>query len=353
MNYSYQFPAVKGIQAGREYYISMVPLNLLSKLFVSDDDVVLPECRAQRRVNEMRIPEIRNYIVKNRNNYVFSALSASIDGEFEFEPYADDLGILKVSMAATFLINDGQHRKAAIESAIQEDSTIAKETISIVFFKDDGLVRSQQMFADLNKHAVKTSNSLATLYDSRDEIAVSTKNIVNSISFFKKFTDTERDNLGKNSSKLFTLTNVYRANQKILHNNNCTEHDEIFLLKYWTSVAQNITEWNEVMERALTKKEFRENYIISLAITLNAFGKLGRYFYDNKDVDMENILMNLQHIDWDRSNANWLERTIRSDGKVMNSEAASSYTCIKIKELLGIKLTLDDLKKEKKLTGIK
>jgi len=86
MNFTYQFPAVRGLQAGREYYISMVPLKLLSKLFPADDDIVAPEYRAQRKINEARIPEIKKYILENRNNYVFSALSASIDGEFSFVP---------------------------------------------------------------------------------------------------------------------------------------------------------------------------------------------------------------------------------------------------------------------------
>ena len=60
-------------------------------------------------------------------------------------------------MDSIFLINDGQHRKAAIEAAMQEDDSLGKETISIVFFGDNGLERSQQMFTDLNKYAVKTS----------------------------------------------------------------------------------------------------------------------------------------------------------------------------------------------------
>ena len=77
MNFSYRFPAVKGIQAGREYYISMVPLKLLPRLFPSDEEFVLPEFRAQRRINESRIPEITRYIIDNRDSYVFSALSAS------------------------------------------------------------------------------------------------------------------------------------------------------------------------------------------------------------------------------------------------------------------------------------
>ena len=115
MNFAYQFPAVRGIQAGREYYISMVPLKLLAKLFPSDDEIVAPEHRAQRKINEARIPEIKKYILENRNNYVFSALSASIDGEFSFVSSENsDIGILHIDMDSVFLINDGQHRKAAI-----------------------------------------------------------------------------------------------------------------------------------------------------------------------------------------------------------------------------------------------
>ena len=92
MRFTYNFPAVKGIQAGREYFISMVPLKLLTRLFPAEEEIVLPEYRAQRRINEIRIPEIKQYILKNRDSYVFSALSASIDGEFRFIPSVHDDG---------------------------------------------------------------------------------------------------------------------------------------------------------------------------------------------------------------------------------------------------------------------
>lgn len=347
MNFAYQFPAVRGVQAGREYYISMVPLKLLSKLFPSDDEIVAPEYRAQRKINEARIPEIKKYILENRNNYVFSALSASIDGEFSFVSNDNaDIGVLHVDMDSVFLINDGQHRKAAIEAAMQEDESLGKETISIVFFGDNGLERSQQMFTDLNKHAVKTSNSLSTLYDSRDAVAVATKEVINAVPFFKRFTDKERDILGKNSGNLFTLNAIYKANLKIVHNDNCDAAVE-FLTSYWKMVAENINEWQEVMNRSLTKKDLRENYIITLAITLTALGKLGRYFYDNPHVDMESNLKKLQGIDWSRYNEeNWLGRTIREDGKVMNSEEAVTLTCSKIKQLIGVPLGKDEQAKE-------
>ncbi|HJI62244.1 MAG TPA: DNA sulfur modification protein DndB [Ruminococcus bromii] len=351
MNFSYHFPAVKGIQAGREYYISMVPLKLLSRLFPAEEEIVLPEYRAQRRINEARIPEIKNYILDNRDTYVFSALSASIDGEFKFTPYMDtDVGIFEVDMESIFLINDGQHRKAAIEAAMEEDPSLEKETISIVFFNDEGLARSQQMFADLNKHAVKTSNSLATLYDFRDEIAVATKRVIDAIPFFKRYTDKERDILGKNSSSLFTLNMIYKANQKIMHGENCSDSDAAFLLEYWKLVSDNIVEWQEVLNKTLTKKDLRENYIITLAITISAFGKLGRFFFDNDSYKMQDYLPKLQQIDWLRSNNMWIGRTIRDNGKVLNSEEAISLTCAVIKREIGLPLTKEEKQKEKQIS---
>ena len=350
MNFSYHFPAVKGVQAGREYYISMIPLKLLSRLFPAEDEIVLPEHRAQRRINTARIPEIKNYILDNRDTYVFSALSASIDGKFKFTPYMDtDVGIFEVDMESIFLINDGQHRKAAIEAAMKEDQSLEKESISVVFFSDEGLERSQQMFTDLNKHAVKTSNSLATLYDSRDEIAVATKKIIDVIPFFKRYTDKERDILGKNSSSLFTLNMIYKANQKIMHNEKCSASDASFLLGYWKLVSDNIIEWQEVLNKVLTKKALRENYIVTLAVTISALGKLGRFFYDNSDYVMSDYLIKLQKIDWLRTNTIWVGKTIRENGKVLNSEEAISLTCAVIKKELGLPLTKEEMQKEKQI----
>ncbi len=350
MKYKYIFPAVRGRQAGRDYYISMVPLSLLSKLFPKDEEIVPAEYRAQRRINESRIPEIKNYILSNRDSYVFSALSASIDGDFIFVEKDGDVGTLEVDMDSVFLINDGQHRKAAIEAAIQEDDQLGNETISIVFFADQGLARSQQMFTDLNKHAVKTSNSLSTLYDSRDSLAVATREIIDKIPFFKKYTDKERDILGKNSSHFFTLNNVYKANQRILHSNNCSDADLHFLYTYWSCVASSIVEWGEVMNHTLTKRDLRENYIITLAITLHALGRLGRFFYDNPEVIMNDYIPKLSSIDWLRSNEeNWKGRTIRPNGKVMNSDEAIILTCSKIKSLIGLTLTKEEIIKEKQV----
>lgn len=348
MKYCYRFPVVKGLQAGNVYYIAMVPLNMIAKLF-PEEESVLPEFRAQRRLNENRIPEIRKYILENRSSYVFSALAASIDGEFSFLPSEnEDLGILEVDMNARFLINDGQHRKAAILGALEEDESLGEETISVVLFEDKGLSRSQQMFTDLNKHAVKTSNSIAELYDSRDPLAVITRKTIMGNAFLNEYTDKEKDNLGKYSSNLFTLNLFYKANRRILGRKTITDDEEKFLDSFWNAVVVNMTPWIELKNREISKKDLRENYISIQGVVIQALGRLGEYIYLNK-LNADEILAGLRDIDWKRSSKDWKNRTIRPNGRIIANETAILLTANQIKKKLGIPLTEDERSKEKTL----
>ena len=58
MDYIYRFPVVRGVQAKKEYYIAMVPLKMISKLFPDEEGFIPPEYRAQRRLNAARVPVI-------------------------------------------------------------------------------------------------------------------------------------------------------------------------------------------------------------------------------------------------------------------------------------------------------
>lgn len=340
MEFIYRFPVVKGIQANSEYYIAMVPLKMIPKLFPSDEEYVAPEYRAQRKLNISRIPVMSRYILENRETYVFSALAASIDGEFRYVSAKEspDIGMLEVSMDAKLLINDGQHRKAAIIEALKEDETLGKETISVVFFGDQGLKRSQQMFTDLNKHAVKTSNSIAELYDSRDPMAVITRSVISSIDFFNEFTDKEKDILGKYSSNLFTLSTFYNANKRIMRGLPIDEGTENFLYVFWTAVATHITPWKELQDKEISKIDLRENYIVTQSVIIQVFGRLGNYFYTHRTCDLQEILKKLEKIDWKRSAKYWKMRTIRENGRMINNENAIILTCNIVKNLLEIPL---------------
>jgi hypothetical protein len=70
-------------------------------------------------------PGNRRLPPRQPEDYVFSALTAFTDSEVRFEPISERpeearLGLLKVPMEAKFIINDGQHRRAAIIEALEQ-----------------------------------------------------------------------------------------------------------------------------------------------------------------------------------------------------------------------------------------
>ena len=348
MDFAYMFPAVRGVQAKKDYYITMIPLKYLVKILPEPGEYLPPEYRAQRRINEQRIPGMKSYIIDNRDSYIFSSLTASIDGEFHFEEKGiENVGCLHISMDAKILINDGQHRRAAIAQALLEDDSLGDETISVVFYEDRGLKQSQQMFSDLNMNVQKSSNSINTCFETRDVLAVATKTIVSEIPFLSKYTDFEKDNLGKNSSKLFTLYVIYRVNKKILCKTDIADQDVYFLKRFWLAIVDSIPEWSDLERKEITKKDLREEYVTTLGVTLLSFSRIGIWLYNNAPDEVETFINKFKDIDWQRTNPIWRERMIRPNGKIINNETAVYLIGNAIKAEIGMPLTKDEEKREK------
>lgn len=343
LSFTYNFPALRGKQAGKEYYVVMCPLRLITKIFLFDEEEIPVEFRSQRILNKVRIPELTNYIVENINDYVFSSITASIDGEIHFEPIANststqDLGLLKISMEARFLINDGQHRRAAIEEALKIAPELGDETISVVFFHDTGLHRSQQIFSDLNLHAINTTSSIGILYDHRDPLAIVTKNIVDHIPLLTRYTDKERVSLSKNSPKILALNFIYNTNKRLLcksKGNNITNNEQKFLREFWEIICDTIFEWNLVFNKELSPKDLRINYIVGHSVFVEALGVVGKGLIETEPDNWKNSLKKLQHINWSRSNTNdWLGRAFNENGRIQKTNQNILSTAERIKELL-------------------
>ncbi|WP_135556455.1 DNA sulfur modification protein DndB [Paenibacillus cymbidii] len=351
--FTYSFPAIRGIQAGREYYIAMCPLKLIPKIFLFDEDEVPPEYRAQRVLNRSRIPSITQYIVDNVTDYVFSSLTASIDGEVTFISSGDssELGQLVIPMGSRFLINDGQHRRAAIEEALKLRPELGEETISVVFFYDAGLQRSQQMFADLNKHAVNTTRSIGILYDFRDPLSIVTKDVVQSLTFLRHFTDFESPTLAMLSPKLFTLSSIYNTLKNLLRKTkgqNIDSDEVTIAISFWEALSQQVPEWNMIQKRELTASKLRKNYIIGYSVFVEAMGLIGAaLYYDFGDKHFSKLSL-LTQIDWSKSNRDWIGRAISSAGRITNNIEAIRLTSSYIKSKMDISLDDEDMKYESK-----
>lgn len=334
------FPAIEGVQAGRQFYVTMCPLWLVPRLFLFDDAELTPELRAQRTLNKKRVPEIASYITDNPEDYVFSAITASVDGPMVFESHGA-IGRLRIDMPAKFLINDGQHRRAAIEQALVKTPTLAKESIAVVFFQDEGLVRSQQMFADLNRNAIRPSPSIGVLYDQRDELASVVREFIAKSEFFSASTDLEASGLSARSQKLFTLSALYRANAALLGGHARTRPQQLEAIEnYWSAVVDVMPTWRDVHEGKITAGQVRTATIQTHGIVTHALGIVGNAVIASaqSQKSARKTLAPLGEVDWARDNKFWEGKAMVA-GRISKSGMHLRLTAGALLRLLNLPLT--------------
>ena len=352
--YVYQFPAIRGRQAGMEYYVSMCPLMIIPKIFLYDEEELPPDLRAQRILNRARIPDLSRYLTENSKDYIFSALTASIDGDVTFEPiekhgFERNLGRLTIPMNSRILINDGQHRRAALVEALKHRPELGDETISVVFFIDTGLKRSQQMFADLNKHAVRPTKSLGILYDHRDPVSELARKLSLVVPIFQDFTELEKTTISNRSPKLFTLSSIYQANQALLKKkkrDQISTHEERLSIKYWNEITKHMPDWGLAKEGKIHTAHLRKQYIHSHGLILHVFGIVGADLIQSYPTDWENRIRKISKIDWSRDNASLWEGRALVGGRVSKAHNNVILTSNVVKNILNLPLSDEEKKVE-------
>ena len=342
------FDVIRGIQGGREFYTGMCTFATLYNHFkFNEDPQIPPELRAQRKLRRSRIPAIADYILSNPDSYVFSAITVSVGGRLIFHPTpglgdASSMGTLHISIDAPILINDGQHRYAAIRQAYEQRPQLRGERIPVVFFEDVGLERSQQMFADLNKHAVKPTRSLGLLYDHRDSFSRFVVNLANDVEIFVGRTEMEKTNISHRSKKFFTLNGISEATRFLLKANakSIAAEKQRAAADFWREVSLSIPEWSLLLQGKVTPYELRRGYVHAHTNVLAAIGMAGHILITHYPDSWSKMVRRIHKIDWSRDSPQW-------DGKlVINGRMLKNKTGIKaaagvILKSCGVKESLD------------
>jgi DNA sulfur modification protein DndB len=345
---NFTFNALRGIQGGREYYVVMCPLKWIPSIFRFNEPEIPPELRSQRVLNKARIPEITSYLINNHQEYVFSSLTASIDGDIEFVPAGKNGGSLKmgkllVPMDSRFLINDGQHRRAAIEEAIKRKPELELETISVVFYLDRGLKNSQQMFSDLNKFAIRPTKSLNILYDNRDDFSTAIIDLLSKVPIFDKLTDLEKTSISNRTTKVFTLNSIFAANKALLGKKDkkpeINDDEKQLATEFWNQVYTNIKEWQEIVEGKTTPYDLRKEYVHVQGILLHAIGMVGHALIQKYPKSWKSKLKVLNKIDWRRSNKKDWEGRAMIGGRLSKNYRNIVLTNNILKKKVGLPLT--------------
>jgi DNA sulfur modification protein DndB len=347
------FPAMRGVIGKCQYFATMMALSEIPHLFKFNDWAQFtPELRAQRVLVKARVPEIVKYIIDNEDNYLFSSITAAYNTEVKFKPSEDggDIGHLEMDLEdAKFLINDGQHRCAAITAALTENPALGKEKISVLLFPWENLERAQQMFTDLNRFVQKTSKSLNILYDHRDVLSGFTMDVTEQVPVFKGMIDKEKLTIPIRSEKLFTLSTLYDANEELigskLEKPDTKEYKDKLdrAVSYWKAVCRVIPDWEKVKEGTIKAPALRQEKINTHGVVLRALGGLGKALLEAYPSGWEDRLEVLREIDWRKSVGNkvnpaW-ENVCITAGSVLSNRQARVATLAVLKDKIGLDLS--------------
>lgn len=327
----YRFSAIRGVQGGRAYFVIMVPFDIVERLFAEPEPELPPDLAAQRELAARRVPGMARYIVDNAESYVLPALSASIDGRHAFAAAgvsgADRaVGTLEIDLSARLVINDGQHRRAAIIAALRERPHLSGETIAVTLFPHLGLEHAQQMFVDLNQHAVKPARSLRLFYDGRDPEARLTRDVLDGVPVLRLLTDVTRSTPGAGSRRLFGLGSVHVGIRTFSQeyggdpDSSCAVAAE-----FWRAVVDAMPDWLAAARLAINPAELRRDMVHSHGLVLEALAISGARLLRSYPRDWKERLGRLGAIDWSRAHPQWEGRALFG-GRVNRSRTSIMLT---------------------------
>ena len=344
-----KFPAMKGRMGKRDYFVTTMQMSAVPRMFSFDDWAGLaPEDREQRILSVKRVPEVAHYILDNEDGYIFSSITASYKADVDFVPANDEgtLGYVVLDIAdANFIINDGQHRAAAIKEALKDNPELGKDTISVILFPYESKERVQQMFSDLNRFVKKTSKSLDILYDKRDRLSKVTLDAIERIPVFKDMVDKDAVSLPIRSPKLFTLSALYDANKELLKAFDKEDDDQLIdrAVDYWNTVAAAMPDWRKVQSGLVPSVQLRQERISSHSTVMRAIGAAGGDLLQLPVAEWHDKVHEFESIDWGKKNKEWENVCIIANSVVSNRQARLA-TKAYIKRKLGLSLSEGELR---------
>jgi DNA sulfur modification protein DndB len=286
-------------------------------------------------------------MLENDDGFLFSSITASYSCPVKFTSSAEhaDVGTLEIEFEnLEFIINDGQHRCAAIAAALKENPALGKEKISVLLFETESMDRLQQMFSDLNRFVQQTSKSLGMLYDRRDNLSALTMELAEQVDVFRDMVDKEKITIPRRSPKLFTISALYEANEELLGKKIAEQGSPAYAeilkraVEYWTELSKIIYDWQKVKNGEFAAAELRQEKINTHAVVLRALGGVGRTLLAKYPEDWPTKLRLLETIDWRKSvdssaNPLWDAVCITAGSVVSNRQARAATLAILLREI--------------------
>ena len=350
---------IRGVQAGREFYMAMCPMSFIAT-HLPYPQINIPEDKViQRHINKARIPKIAEYLVKYHDDYVLPPIIASIDGDVDFTPLSKDeanmqVGTLKIPDSADLIINDGQHRCAAIQHALRQRPELKYETLGVIFYIDRGVKRARQIFSDLNGHPVRTNQNINATFDSRQYLPLLTKRVIDQSPLLKGRIELFASACAEGSPKVFTISAVKKSHGTLLAGlpNKNMDHDTDICSRYWRVLEENLTDLEKLADDDISAREIKKSYFYPYSIGLQALASITNQLIKEYPEEWEERLAGVRKINWRRDNHEWEGRAM-SGGRLTTGGNHPAFTRNFIKKKIGLELNDEEKKLERQLSRAK
>ncbi|WP_339145152.1 DNA sulfur modification protein DndB [Pseudoalteromonas galatheae] len=208
----FSLPAIAGRMGSEIYYSVQIPFHQVYQLFKFNEEDVPVELRSQRELNLSHAKKAAQYLLDNPLDFTLPALTASVSEAMKFDPAPgfNNVGSVKIPIGANMILEDGQHRRKAIELAIQQNRSLKNNDITVILFYDQGLEKSQQRFADINASMKRPSNAISVLFNRKNAFNQMLVSVLTNLNL-KECIEFESTNPKKKSTKIWGVMAIKKS----------------------------------------------------------------------------------------------------------------------------------------------
>ena len=257
--------------------------------------------------------------VPDPQDYILPPIIASIDGDVQFKPLSEErdalqVGILQIPESADMIINDGQHRCAAIKHAVERRPDLKMETLGVVFYIDRGVKRARQMFSDLNGHPIRTNRNITTTFDSRPHLSAVTKYTIDRCNILRDRVELFASSCAVGSPRIFTISALDKAHGLLLRDllAQNLEQDASICIRFWSVLEQCLPQVDAMVAGKVMAQDIKETYFYPYSIALQGLAATVNQLIKERPKRWETDLLAVGRLDWRRSNTAW-------EGRAMNA----------------------------------
>jgi DNA sulfur modification protein DndB len=345
-DFEIHLPAIRGIQAGRPFFIALCPTRFIPRLMPMDLPGDLEDAPFRRTPDRSRSQEIARYLASNPETYVLPTITCLVDGEVNFDEPDEKgkplgLGVLRVPLNSRIRILDGLNRRAGIEMALKLRPELGDEAIPVLFYVASGPSSLEQILSDIRRNGTRSARSQGILCDLRDETARITRELIARVDVFSDMTETVRSTISNRSLKLFTLSAIYHATETLLSDRQKEPYEDrlAIAVEFWTEVSRLVPDWQRAKAGRVSPAELRKNFVHAHAIALAALARVGKSLIKTYPRAWKRQLGGLRSLDWSRSNVSLWEGRAMIAGRLSKTNVSVVLTGNVIKR--HIRLTLD------------